>query len=142
MDKNRLNSLLRSSGKGPLSVNTFDNSEAKKYSQPISSHSESMDSDDNFQPLPDIDKPFLMSVEKVFSISRHWIIATGRIEAGRVKIGDKVQIPGVDKILVVIGIKMQLKILDEGVAGDNVGLLIRGVGKDEVKRGMVICHPS
>jgi elongation factor Tu len=107
---------------------------------------ELMDAVDNWIPLPprDVDKPFLMPVEDVFSITGRGTVATGRIEAGRVKVGDEVQILGLgeDKKSVVTGVEMFRKILDEGEAGDNVGLLLRGIDKDEVKRGMVICHPG
>ena len=105
-----------------------------------------MDAVDNWIPLPprDVDKPFLMPVEDVFSITGRGTVATGRIEAGRVKVGDEVQILGLgaDKKSVVTGVEMFRKILDEGEAGDNVGLLLRGIDKDEIKRGMVICHPG
>ena len=101
---------------------------------------------DNWIPLPprDVDKPFLMPVEDVFSITGRGTVATGRIEAGRVKVGDEVQILGLgaDRKSVVTGVEMFRKILDEGEAGDNVGLLLRGIDKNEVKRGMVICHPG
>ena len=101
---------------------------------------------DEWIPLPprDIDKPFLMPVEDVFSITGRGTVATGRIEAGRVKVGDEVQILGLgaDKKSVVTGVEMFRKILDEGEAGDNVGLLLRGIDKDEIRRGMVICHPG
>ena len=107
---------------------------------------ELMEAVDNWIPLPprDVDKPFLMPVEDVFSITGRGTVATGRIEAGRVKVGDEVQILGLgaDKKSVVTGVEMFRKILDEGEAGDNVGLLLRGIDKDEIKRGMVICHPE
>ena len=107
---------------------------------------ELMDAVDNWIPLPprDVDKPFLMPVEDVFSITGRGTVATGRIEAGRVKVGDEVQILGLgaDKKSVVTGVEMFRKILDEGEAGDNVGLLLRGIDKNEIRRGMVICHPG
>ena len=107
---------------------------------------ELMEAVDNWIPLPprDVDKPFLMPVEDVFSITGRGTVATGRIEAGRVKVGDEVQILGLgaDKKSVVTGVEMFRKILDEGEAGDNVGLLLSGIDKDEIKRGMVICHPG
>ena len=107
---------------------------------------ELMEAVDNWIPLPprDVDKPFLMPVEDVFSITGRGTVATGRIEAGRVKVGDEVQILGLgaDKKSVVTGVEMFRKILDEGEAGDNVGLLLRGIDKKEIKRGMVICHPG
>ncbi len=107
---------------------------------------ELMDAVDSWIPLPprDVDKPFLMPVEDVFSITGRGTVATGRIEAGRVKVGDEVQILGLgaDKKSVVTGVEMFRKILDEGEAGDNVGLLLRGIDKNEIRRGMVICHPG
>ena len=107
---------------------------------------ELMDAVDNWIPLPprDIDKPFLMPVEDVFSITGRGTVATGRIETGVVKVGDEVQILGLgaDKKSVVTGVEMFRKILDQGEAGDNVGLLLRGIDKDEIRRGMIICHPG
>jgi len=101
---------------------------------------------DEWIPLPprDIDKPFLMPVEDVFSITGRGTVATGRIEAGKVKVGDEVELLGLgeDKKSVVTGVEMFRKILDEGEAGDNVGLLLRGIDKNEIKRGMVLCHPG
>ncbi|MBN2660022.1 MAG: elongation factor Tu [Tannerellaceae bacterium] len=92
-----------------------------------------------------IDKPFLMPVEDVFSITGRGTVATGRIETGIIKTGEEVQIIGLGaegKKSVVTGVEMFRKILDEGQAGDNVGLLLRGVDKDQIKRGMVITHPG
>ncbi|MGL4412130.1 MAG: elongation factor Tu [Bacteroidales bacterium] len=92
-----------------------------------------------------IDKPFLMPVEDVFSITGRGTVATGRIEAGIIKSGEEVQIIGLGaeaKKSVVTGVEMFRKILDTGEAGDNVGLLLRGIDKNEIKRGMVICHPG
>ncbi|MBO4443749.1 MAG: elongation factor Tu, partial [Bacteroidaceae bacterium] len=107
---------------------------------------ELMDACDTWIPLPprDIDKPFLMPVEDVFSITGRGTVATGRIETGVVKIGDEVEILGLgeEKKTVVTGVEMFRKILDLGEAGDNVGLLLRGIDKDEIKRGMVLCHPG
>ena len=107
---------------------------------------ELMDAVDNWIPLPprDIDKPFLMPVEDVFSITGRGTVATGRIETGRCKIGDEVQLLGLgeDKKSVITGVEMFRKTLPEGEAGDNVGLLLRGIDKDEVKRGMVVVHPG
>ncbi len=96
------------------------------------------------EPVRDVEKPFLMPVEDVFSITGRGTVATGRIETGRVKVGDEVQILGLgeDKKSVITGVEMFRKILDEGEAGDNVGLLLRGIDKNEVKRGMVITHPG
>ena len=108
---------------------------------------ELMDACDTWIPLPqrDVDKPFLMPVEDVFSITGRGTVATGRIETGRIKTGEEVQIIGLGaegKKSVVTGVEMFRKILDDGQAGDNVGLLLRGIDKDEVKRGMVITHPN
>ena len=108
---------------------------------------ELMDAVDTWIPLPprDIDKPFLMPVEDVFSITGRGTVATGRIETGVVKVGDEVQIIGLGadgKKTVVTGVEMFRKLLDQGQAGDNVGLLLRGIDKNEIKRGMVICHPG
>ena len=107
---------------------------------------ELMDAVDNWIPLPprDIDKPFLMPVEDIFSITGRDTVATGRIEAGVIKVGDEVEILGLgeDRKSVVTGVEMFRKLLDTGEAGDNVGLLLRGVDKNEIKRGMVLCHPG
>ena len=107
---------------------------------------ELMDACDTWIPLPprDIDKPFLMPVEDVFSITGRGTVATGRIEAGVVKVGDEVEILGLgeDKKSVVTGVEMFRKLLDEGEAGDNVGLLMRGIDKKDVKRGMVVAKPG
>ena len=107
---------------------------------------ELMDAVDSWIPLPprDLDKPFLMPVEDVFSITGRGTVATGRIETGKVKIGDAVELLGLgeDKNSVVTGVEMFRKILPEGEAGDNVGLLLRGIDKNEIKRGMVLCHPG
>ena len=98
------------------------------------------------EPVRDIDKPFLMPVEDVFSITGRGTVATGRIETGVVKVGDDVDVQllglGEDAKSVVTGVEMFRKILDQGQAGDNVGLLLRGIDKKEVKRGMVITHPG
>ncbi|NLX80899.1 MAG: elongation factor Tu [Proteiniphilum sp.] len=102
---------------------------------------------DEWIPLPprDIDKPFLMPVEDVFSITGRGTVATGRIETGVIKTGEEVQIIGLGaegRKSVVTGVEMFRKILDRGEAGDNVGLLLRGIDKDDIKRGMVISHPG
>ncbi|MFI3296115.1 MAG: elongation factor Tu [bacterium] len=108
---------------------------------------ELMDAVDTWIELPprDIDKPFLMPVEDVFSITGRGTVATGRIETGIIKVGEEVQIIGLGADgmkSVVTGVEMFRKLLDEGEAGDNVGLLLRGVDKNEIKRGMVITHPG
>jgi elongation factor Tu len=107
---------------------------------------ELMDAIDNYIPEPerDIDKPFLMPVEDVFSITGRGTVATGRIERGIIKMGEEVEIVGLnrDRKSVVTGVEMFRKILDEGQAGDNAGLLLRGVGKEEIERGQVIAKPG
>ena len=108
---------------------------------------ELMDAVDSYIPLPPrpIDLPFLMSVEDVFSITGRGTVATGRIERGKVKTGEPVEIVGLmDKPLTstVTGVEMFRKILDEGEAGDNAGLLLRGIEKTQIRRGMVICKPG
>lgn len=102
---------------------------------------------DSYIPLPPrpVDQPFLMSVEDVFSITGRGTVATGRIERGRVKVGEGVEIVGlIEKPLTstVTGVEMFRKLLDEGEAGDNAGLLLRGIEKKDIRRGMVICKPG
>jgi elongation factor Tu len=101
---------------------------------------------DSYIPLPerDLDKAFLMPVEDVFSISGRGTVATGRIERGIVKTGEKVQLVGIrdNQDTVCTGVEMFRKILDQGQAGDNVGILLRGMKKEDVERGMVICKPG
>jgi elongation factor Tu len=101
---------------------------------------------DNYIPEPtrEVDKPFLLPVEDVFSITGRGTVATGRIERGIVKVGEEVQLVGynAEKKTVVTGVEMFRKLLDEGQAGDNVGLLLRGVDKKEIERGMVLAKPN
>ncbi|MBQ1623363.1 MAG: elongation factor Tu, partial [Bacteroidales bacterium] len=106
-----------------------------------------MDAVDEYIPLPvrDNEKPFLMPIEDIFSITGRGTVATGRIETGVVKVNDPVEIIGLGeepRRSVVTGVEMFRKLLDQGEAGDNVGLLLRGVDKKEVKRGQVIAHPN
>ena len=107
---------------------------------------ELMDAIDSYIPQPerDIDKPFLMPVEDVFSITGRGTVATGRIERGIVKQGEEVELVGMgeSRKTVVTGVEMFRKLLDEGRAGDNAGLLLRGVGKDEIERGQVLAKPG
>ncbi|MEE1174720.1 MAG: elongation factor Tu, partial [Paludibacteraceae bacterium] len=108
---------------------------------------ELMDAVDNWIELPPraVDKPFLMPIEDVFSITGRGTVATGRIETGVIKVGDEVQIIGLGAEgmkSVVTGVEMFRKLLDQGEAGDNGGLLLRGIDKNEIKRGMVIAHPG
>jgi elongation factor Tu len=97
------------------------------------------------EPVREVDKPFMMSVEDVFSIKGRGTVVTGRIERGKVKVGEPVEIVGLrDKSMnsVVTGVEMFHKSLEEGMAGDNAGLLLRGIDRDEVERGMVIAQPG
>jgi elongation factor Tu len=108
---------------------------------------ELMDAVDSYIPLPPrpVDLPFLMSVEDVFSITGRGTVATGRIERGRIKVGEGIEIVGLmEKPLTstVTGVEMFRKLLDEGEAGDNAGLLLRGIEKTQVRRGMVLCKPG
>jgi elongation factor Tu len=108
---------------------------------------ELMDAIDSYipQPVREIDKPFLMPVEDVFSITGRGTVATGRIERGIVKQGEEVELVGMteeSRKTVVTGVEMFRKLLDEGRAGDNAGLLLRGVGKDEIQRGQVLAKPG
>jgi elongation factor Tu len=102
---------------------------------------------DSYIPEPErpLDRPFLMPVEDVFSITGRGTVATGRIEQGVVNTGDTVEIVGIQpqtKSTVVTGVEMFRKILDEGQAGDNVGCLLRGVGREDIERGQVLCKPG
>jgi len=107
---------------------------------------ELMDAVDESIPEPEreIDKPFLMAVEDVFSITGRGTVATGRIERGKVKVGEEVEIVGIKdtRKCTVTGVEMFRKLLDEGMAGDNVGLLLRGIQKDDIERGMVLVKPG
>ena len=107
---------------------------------------ELLDALDKYIPVPerDVDKPFLMPVEDVFSITGRGTVATGRVERGKVKVGEEVSFVGFNsqKKTVVTGVEMFRKLLDEGQAGDNIGLLLRGTDKTEVERGMVIAKPG
>ncbi|HEY9696413.1 MAG TPA: elongation factor Tu [Trichocoleus sp.] len=105
-----------------------------------------MDAVDSFIPTPerDVDKPFLMAVEDVFTITGRGTVATGRIERGKVKINDTVELVGIrdTRTTTVTGIEMFKKSLDEGMAGDNAGLLLRGLKKEDIERGMVLAKPG
>jgi elongation factor Tu len=107
---------------------------------------ELMEAVDRYIPQPEreIDKPFLMPVEDIFSISGRGTVATGRIERGQVKVGEEVEIVGIrdTRKTVVTGVEMFKKLLDSGMAGDNVGLLLRGVERKEIERGQVIAKPG
>ena len=106
-----------------------------------------MEAVDTYIPLPPrpVDQPFLMSVEDVFSITGRGTVATGRIERGRIKVGEGIEIVGLQDAPLastVTGVEMFRKLLDEGEAGDNAGLLLRGIEKTQIRRGMVICKPG
>jgi elongation factor Tu len=102
--------------------------------------------DDYFpDPVRETDKPFLMAVEDVFTITGRGTVATGRVERGVVKVGDEVEIVGIHpetKKTVVTGVEMFRKLLDQAEAGDNIGVLLRGVARDEIERGQVLCKPG
>src|SRR5918994_1904759 len=107
---------------------------------------ELMDAVDSYIPTPEraVDKPFLMPIEDVFGIKGRGTVATGRIERGIVKVSDEVEIIGVKatRKVVVTGVEMFKKLLDEGQAGDNVGLLLRGIEREEIERGQVMAKPG
>ncbi len=107
---------------------------------------ELMDAVDSYIPTPDrpIDKPFLMPIEDVFTISGRGTVVTGRVERGIIKVGEEVEIVGLGETrkTVATGVEMFRKLLDEGRAGDNIGVLLRGVGKEEVERGQVLAKPG
>jgi len=107
---------------------------------------ELMDAVDSYFPLPkrEIEKPFLMPVEDVFSISGRGTVATGRVERGVIKVGEEVEIVGIRETqkTVVTGVEMFRKLLDQGQAGDNIGILLRGVKREEIERGQVIAKPG
>jgi elongation factor Tu len=113
----------------------------------VSKIDELMEAVDSYIPLPPrpVDMAFLMSVEDVFSITGRGTVATGRIERGRIKVGESVEIVGLQETPLTstcTGVEMFRKLLDEGEAGDNAGLLLRGVEKTQIRRGMVICKPG
>jgi elongation factor Tu len=96
------------------------------------------------EPLREIDKPFLMSIEDVFSITGRGTVVTGRVDRGIVKVGDEIEIVGLGETrkTIVTGVEMFRKLLDQGQAGDNIGCLLRGIGKEEVERGQVLAKPG
>jgi len=107
---------------------------------------ELMEAVDKYVPIPkrEIEKPFLMPVEDIFTISGRGTVATGRVERGKVRVGEEIEIIGIRPTVkrVVTGVEMFRKLLDEGLAGDNVGLLLRGTNKEDVERGQVIAAPG
>ncbi|MFP4465763.1 MAG: elongation factor Tu [Candidatus Goldiibacteriota bacterium] len=124
-------------------LKALENPTDEAAAKPIADLVEALDS---YIPAPerDVDKPFLLAVEDVFSITGRGTVATGRIERGKVKVNEEVEIVGITdtKKTVVTGIEMFRKLLDEGLAGDNVGLLLRGIDKDNIERGQVIAKPG
>jgi elongation factor Tu len=131
--------IVRGSALKALESDNADSEEAKCIW-------ELMDAIDSYIPEPkrEIDKPFLMPVEDVFSISGRGTVVTGRVERGKVKVGEKVEIVGIreTQTTVCTGVEMFRKLLDEGMAGDNVGLLLRGTKREEVERGQVVAAPG
>jgi elongation factor Tu len=131
--------IIRGSALKALETDDVDSAEAK----PIF---ELMDAIDEFIPEPerDIDKPFLMPIEDVFSISGRGTVVTGRAERGIIKVGDNIEIVGIRPTFktVCTGVEMFRKLLDEGRAGDNIGVLLRGTKRDEVERGQVVAVPG
>src|SRR4029077_13674020 len=105
-----------------------------------------MDAIDSYIPEPkrDVDKPFLMPIEDVFSISGRGTVATGRVERGKVKVGEEIEIVGIKATqkTVVTGVEMFRKLLDSGMAGDNIGALLRGLKREDVERGQVLAKPG
>ena len=128
--------IVRGNAKGAL-----DNPADPKYSECVTKLMEALDAHIP-EPQRTVDKPFLMAVEDVFSIEGRGTVATGRIEQGKVKVGEKIQIIGLKDTAetTVTGVEMFNKVLDEGMAGDNVGLLLRGVKKEDIQRGQVLAH--
>jgi elongation factor Tu len=101
---------------------------------------------DSYVPVPqrEVDKPFLMPIEDVFSISGRGTVVTGRVDRGKIKVGEEVEIVGIKdtRKTVCTGVEMFRKVLDSGEAGDNVGLLLRGIKREDVERGQVVAHPA
>jgi len=138
--------IVKGSGLQALETMIKDPKTARGTNDWVDKIYELMDAVDSYIPTPerDIDKPFLMAVEDVFSISGRGTVATGRIERGKVKVGETVELVGIrdTRSTTVTGVEMFQKTLDEGMAGDNVGVLLRGLKKDDIERGMVIAKPG
>ncbi|MGA9381569.1 MAG: elongation factor Tu [Phormidium sp.] len=138
--------IVRGSGLKALEVMTASPKTQKGEDNWVDKIYELMDAVDSYIPTPerDVDKPFLMAVEDVFSITGRGTVATGRIERGKVKVGDTVELVGIrdTRNTTVTGIEMFKKSLDEGLAGDNAGILLRGIQKEDIERGMVIAKPG
>jgi elongation factor Tu len=124
-------------------LKALENPEDEKWTKPIW---ELMDALDNYFPVPDrpVDKPFLMPIEDIFSISGRGTVATGRIETGVIKVGEEVEIVGFKETVktTATGVEMFRKLLDEGRAGENVGILLRGTKREEIERGQVLAKPG
>ena len=138
--------IIAGSAKEALNYMTENPKAQKGENEWVDAIYELMDAVDSYIPTPerDIDKPFLMAVEDVFSITGRGTVATGRIERGMVKVGDNVELVGIKdtRATTVTGIEMFKKSLDEGQAGDNAGVLLRGIQKADIERGMVIAKPK
>jgi len=136
--------IIKGSALKALEASTDDSVSADD--EALTSIWELMDAVDDYIPLPerDVDKPFLMPVEDVFSITGRGTVATGRVERGAIKVGQEAELIGLGlhKKTVVTGVEMFRKILDSALAGDNAGLLLRGVDKKEIQRGMVLAKPG
>ena len=132
--------IIRGSALAALEAPDDVNHEAYKPIQAL------MDAVDSYIPTPEreVDKPFLMPVEDVFSIKGRGTVATGRVERGKVKVNETIEIVGLKETrsTVCTGVEMFRKILDEGVAGDNIGVLLRGLDRDDIERGQVLAHPK
>ena len=138
--------IIRGSALKALEAVQANNSIARGQDKWVDKIWELMDAVDSYVPTPerDLDKPFLMPVEDVFSITGRGTVATGRVERGKVKVGQEVEIVGFGetKKTTVTGVEMFRKLLDEGLAGDNIGALLRGVDKTEIQRGQVLAAPG
>ncbi|MEI1374242.1 elongation factor Tu [Nostoc sp. UHCC 0926] len=138
--------IIKGSGLQALEVMTKNPKTQRGENEWVDKIYELMDAVDSFIPTPerDVDKPFLMAVEDVFSITGRGTVATGRIERGIVKVGDNVELVGIrdTRATTVTGIEMFKKSLDQGMAGDNAGVLLRGIQKADIERGMVIAKPG
>ncbi|MDR7419449.1 MAG: elongation factor Tu [Armatimonadota bacterium] len=139
--------VVRGSGLKALEALQADPKLARGQNEWVDKIYELMDAVDAYIPTPqrDVDKPFLMAVEDIFTITGRGTVATGRVERGKVTVGEEVEIVGLRpaaKRTVVTGLEMFRKSLDEALAGDNIGVLLRGVEKDEVERGMVLAKPG
>ncbi|AHB88393.1 translation elongation factor Tu TufA [Thermosynechococcus sp. NK55a] len=138
--------IIRGSGLKALEAMTANPKTQRGENEWVDKIYELMDAVDSYIPTPerDVDKPFLMAVEDVFSITGRGTVATGRIERGRIKLNETVELVGLreTRTTTVTGIEMFKKSLEEGIAGDNAGLLLRGLKKEDVERGMVIAKPG